>query len=60
MKFPIGFTFVNGFFTYEVIGYDENTERPYQVRFGFSKEDEDSNVIDMTEGELEVSSDLGV
>jgi hypothetical protein len=58
MKFPIGFTFVRGFLTYEVVEYNEESEKPYVVKFGFSN-DEDS-VIEMTEGELEVSSNQGV
>lgn len=56
MKFPIGFTFVHGFFTYEVIGYGKSLERPYIIRFGYSDDDEDTDTIDMTECELEVSS----
>ncbi|MGM7720611.1 hypothetical protein [Metabacillus sp. Hm71] len=60
MKFPIGFSFVHGFFTYEVISYDEKAERPYTVRFGFSKDDDECDEIEMTEGELEVSSSRGV
>jgi hypothetical protein len=60
MKFPIGFTFVCGFFTYEVVGYDEKAGRPYKIKFGYSSDDEDSDFIDMTEHELQISSDRGV
>lgn len=56
MKFPIGFSFVHGFLTYEVIGYNEKSEKPYLIRFGFSKDDGDCDEIEMTEGELELSS----
>lgn len=60
MKFPLGFTFVHGFFTYEVIDYDKNSSRPYTIKFGFSKDDEDPDTIEMTEGELEVSASQGI
>jgi len=59
MKFPIGFSFVRGWFTYEVIGYNPQTET-YQIIFGFSPNDDECDVMEMTEGELQVSSDLGV
>ncbi|MGG2091286.1 hypothetical protein AB1283_00785 [Bacillus sp. S13(2024)] len=60
MKFPIGFTFIQGFLTYEVIEYNPQSQTPYKLRFGISPNDEDCDIIEMTEGELEVSSNLGI
>lgn len=56
MKFPIGFTFVHGFLTYEVVGYNNSLKRPYIIKFGYSDDDEDTDIIGMTESELEIST----
>jgi hypothetical protein len=58
MKFPIGYSFVIGFLTYEVVEFNENLQNPYKIKYGFLK-DEDS-YIEMTEGELIVLSNQGV
>lgn len=38
--YPIGYTFVKGFLSYEIAGYDPTKEETYTVRYGF-REDKD-------------------
>lgn len=55
MKFPIGTSFIHGFLCYLVVGYDSSLYRPYVVRVWADGDEEDFDLIEMTEGELEIS-----
>lgn len=55
MKYPIGSSFIHGFLCYFVVGYDSSLYRPYIVRVWVDGNWDDFDIIEMTEGELEVS-----
>ncbi len=57
-RFPIGFNFVKGFLTYEVIAYNAEFNKPYRVRVGYSSNETDSEEVEMTEGELALASSI--
>jgi hypothetical protein len=60
MKYPIGFTFVKGYLTYEVVEHIEKSERPYLIQYGFSHDLDDSDHMEMTEHEMDLAVEQAI